>query len=239
MSPRRETSALQETDMLRRTLLAAILAGAVLATALPIHTARAAGPAPLTPEAKTMDLTHTALLIIDIQNDYFPGGAFELEGTEAAARQARSALDFFRQRGLPVVHVRHESVRPGSSFFLPGTPGAEINPLVAPAPGEVVVLKHFPNSFRETDLQAKLAALGVKNLVVAGMMTLMCVDATVRAAADLGYPVTLLSDACAARALEFQGQKVPAAQVHAAFLAALGMVYAKVQPTAEFLAEAR
>lgn len=186
-----------------------------------------------------MDLTHTALLLIDIQNDYFPGGAFELEGSEAAARQARAALDLFRERGLAVVHVRHESVRPGSTFFLPGTPGAEIHPLVAPAPGEAVVRKHFPNSFRETDLQARLQALGVERLVVAGMMTLMCVDATVRAAADLGYGVTVLSDACAARALEFSGQKVPAAQVHAAFLAALGMVYAQVEPTAAFLAEAR
>lgn len=186
-----------------------------------------------------MDLTHTALLLIDIQNDYFPGGAFELEGTEAAAKNARAALDLFRERGLAVVHVRHESVRPGSTFFLPGTPGAEIHPLVAPAPGEAVVRKHFPNSFRETDLQAALQALGVERLVVAGMMTLMCVDATVRAAADLGYGVTVLSDACAARALEFSGTAVPAAQVHAAFLAALGMVYAKVEPTAAFLAEAR
>ena len=186
-----------------------------------------------------MDLTHTALLIIDIQNDYFPGGAFELEGSEAAGKNARAALEFFRERGLPVVHVRHESVRPGSTFFLPGTPGAEIHPLVAPVPGEPVVLKHFPNSFRETELQATLQGLGVQRLVVAGSMTLMCVDATVRAAWDLGYAVTVLSDACAARALEFGGQKVAAASVHAAFLAALGMVYAKVESTAAFLAGAR
>lgn len=182
-------------------------------------------------------LEHTALLLIDIQNDYFPGGRFELDRSDAAATQARAALDFFREANLPVVHVRHESVQPGATFFLPGTAGAEIHARVAPRPGEAVVLKHHPNSFRETDLQERLKALEVKHLVVAGMMTLMCVDATVRAAADLGYTVTVLSDACAARSLEFNGQGVSAPQVHAAFLAALGMGYAKVTPTAGFLGQ--
>ncbi|WP_208726589.1 cysteine hydrolase family protein [Corallococcus terminator] len=180
-------------------------------------------------------LEHAALLLIDIQNDYFPGGRFELDQTEAAATRARAVLDAFRERGLPVLHIRHESLGPSATFFLPGTPGADLHPRVAPQPGEPVVLKHFPNSFRDTDLQTHLRDLGVKQLVVVGMMTLMCVDATVRAAADLGYAVTVLSDACAARSLEFQGQVVPAAHVHAAFLAALGMGYAQVMPTADLL----
>lgn len=183
-------------------------------------------------------MENAALLLIDIQNDYFPGGRFELDQADAAATQARAALDFFRERSLPVLHVRHESPQPGATFFLPGTPGAELHPRVEPRPGEAVVLKHFPNSFRQTDLQERLRALEVKHLVVVGMMTLMCVDATVRAAADLGYTVTVLLDACAARSLEFQGQTVPAPQVHAAFLAALGMGYAQVQATADFLAGA-
>ncbi|MCE9669825.1 cysteine hydrolase [Myxococcus stipitatus] len=184
-------------------------------------------------------MENTALLLIDIQNDYFPGGRFELDRMEAAAAQARAALDFFRERGLPLVHVRHESLQPGATFFLPGTPGAQLHPQVAPRPGETVVLKHFPNSFRQTDLDAHLRALGIQHVVVVGAMTLMCVDATARAAADLGYSVTVLHDACAARALEFNGQAVPAPQVHAAFLAALGMAYAKVSSTADFLAQAR
>ncbi|XXF79672.1 cysteine hydrolase family protein [Myxococcaceae bacterium GXIMD 01537] len=182
-------------------------------------------------------LENTALLIIDIQNDYFPGGRFELDGADAAASQARAALNLFRERGLPVIHVRHESVQPGAVFFLPGTSGAEIHSSVAPRTGEAVVLKHFPNSFRETDLHERLRALGVKHLVVVGMMTHMCVDAGVRAAADLGYSVTVLPDACATRNLEFNGQTVPAPQVHAAFLAALGFGYARILPTASFLAQ--
>lgn len=175
----------------------------------------------------------TALLVIDIQNDYFPGGAMELEGADAAGAKAGEAIRQFRDKKLPIIHVRHLSVRPGSTFFLPGTKGAEIHPLVAPKGGETVVEKNFPNSFRNTGLDQLLKDSGVKNLVVAGMMTHMCVDASVRHAADLGFKITLLGDACATRAQSYGGEKVPAKQVHAAFLAALNGFYAKVVNTHE------
>jgi nicotinamidase-related amidase len=169
-----------------------------------------------------------ALLIIDIQNDYFPGGRMELEGSEVAAAQAAKVLKKAREERLPVFHVRHLSTRPGSTFFLPDTSGAEIHEAVKPQAGEAVIEKNFPNSFRATALEEKLKAAGVKELVVAGMMTHMCVDASVRHAADLGYKVTLVGDACATRAQTFGGETVPARQVHAAFLAALNGFYAKV-----------
>jgi nicotinamidase-related amidase len=175
----------------------------------------------------------TALVVIDIQNDYFPGGAMELEGAEAAGTNAREAVRHFRERKLPVIHVRHLSVRPGATFFLPGTPGAQIHASVNPIGDETVVEKNFPNSFRDTRLEKVLEDSGIKNLVIAGMMTHMCVDATVRHAADLGYKVTLLADACATRAQSFGGETIPARQVHAAFLAALNGFYAKVVKTHE------
>jgi nicotinamidase-related amidase len=178
-------------------------------------------------------MADTALLVIDIQNDYFPGGAMELEGADAAGAKAAAAIAKFRKEGKPVLHVRHLSVRPGSTFFLPGTMGAEIHAAVKPAGGEVVIEKNFPNSFRATNLERVLKDSGVKNLVVAGMMTHMCVDASVRHAADLGYQLTLLGDACATRAQSYAGEKVPARQVHAAFLAALNGFYAKVVDTHE------
>jgi nicotinamidase-related amidase len=170
----------------------------------------------------------TALIVIDIQNDYFPGGKMELEGSEAAAQKASKVLEKFRREGAPIFHVRHLSVRPGSTFFIPGTSGADIHAAVQPKAGETVVEKNFPNSFRSTPLKEKLDAAGVKNLVVAGMMTHMCVDASVRQAADFGYKVTLLADACATRTQSFGGESVPARQVHAAFLASLNGFYAKV-----------
>ena len=178
-------------------------------------------------------MADTALLVIDIQNDYFPGGAMELEGADAAGEKAGGAIRAFRSRGLPVIHVRHLSTRPGSTFFIPGTRGAEIHGLVRPSAGEAIVEKNFPNSFRATALQDMLEKQGIRQLAVAGMMTHMCVDATVRHAADLGYKVTLLGDACATRAQAYGGETVPARQVHAAFLAALNGFYAKVIPSHE------
>ena len=175
----------------------------------------------------------TALLVIDIQNDYFPGGAMELEGADAAGAKAGQAIRHFREKNLPVIHVRHLSVRPGATFFLPGTRGVEIHESVKPLAGEPLVEKNFPNSFRNTGLAALLEKQQIKNLVVAGMMTHMCVDASVRHAADLGYKVTLLGDACATRAQSYGGEKVPARQVHTAFLAALNGFYAKVVNTHE------
>ena len=174
-----------------------------------------------------------ALVIIDIQHDYFPGGAMELEGADAAAANAAKALARARQEGVPVFHVRHLSTRPGATFFIPGTQGAEIHAAVRPLGGERVIEKNFPNSFRSTDLDRALKDAGIKELVVAGMMTHMCVDASVRHAADHGYKITLLADACATRAQSFGGETVPARQVHAAFLAALNGFYAKVIPTHE------
>jgi nicotinamidase-related amidase len=171
------------------------------------------------------------LVVIDIQNDYFPGGKMELEGADGAAANAAKAIEAFRTQKLPVIHVRHLSTRAGATFFLPGTKGAEIHAAVQPREGETVIEKNFPNSFRNTNLQTALG--DAKELVVAGMMTHMCVDASVRHAADLGYKVTLLADACATRTQTFAGESVPARQVHAAFLAALNGFYAKVIPTHE------
>lgn len=177
----------------------------------------------------------TALLLIDLQNDYFPGGKMELEGSPEASLRAREILAFFREKGLPLVHIQHLAVRPGAPFFLPDTEGVRIHQNVEPLPGEVVVQKNFPNSFRNTILLDHLREKQVKKLVVCGMMTHMCVDATVRAAFDHGLEVTVIHDACATRALTFGDQPIPAAQVHGAFLAALAFIYAKVVSAAEFL----
>jgi nicotinamidase-related amidase len=178
-----------------------------------------------------------ALVIIDIQNDYFPGGKMELEGSPEAGLQAAKLLQHFRSKGLPLVHIQHVSNRPGASFFLPDTEGVNIHASVAPHSGEIVLQKHFPNSFRGTPLLDHLRGLGADHLIIAGMMTHMCVDATTRAAFDLGFSCSLAHDACAARALVFGEQRVPAAQVHASFLAALNGLYAKVQSAAAIAEE--
>jgi nicotinamidase-related amidase len=174
-----------------------------------------------------------ALVVVDIQNDYFPGGANPLHEPEAAAAQARMLLDAFRSSGEPVVHVRHVWDAPDALYLRPGTPGGEINEAVEPNAGETVVEKAFPNAFHETSLDRALRDASVDQLVVCGMMTSMCVDATVRAAADLGYEVSVAHDACATMALEFGGRRIEATDVHAAFLAALADGYAAVAPATD------
>lgn len=173
------------------------------------------------------------LVVIDIQNDYFPDGAFPLVDPVEAATAARTVLDGFRRRGEPVVHLQHVWDEPEAAFFRPGTPGVEIHPLMTPADGETLIRKEYPNAFRGTPLQDVLRGLGAEDLVVVGMMTSLCVDATVRAAADLGHTVTVAGDACAAPDLEHGGRRVAGADVHAAFLAALDGEYATVVSSSE------
>jgi nicotinamidase-related amidase len=163
----------------------------------------------------------TALLVIDIQNDYFPGGKMELVGPIEAAKKAYTLLQCFREHGGTHVHIQHVSIRPGATYFLPGDRGTDIHDIVAHFEGEPLVQKHFPNSFRGTDLLELLQSWSIERVVICGMMTHMCVDATARVAADLGFQVIVASDACATRGLAFGDVTVSAAQVQAAFLAAL------------------
>jgi len=178
---------------------------------------------------------NTALLLIDLQNDYFPSGKNPLEGSLDAVQQARRLLEHFRLHALPVVHIQHISLSPEATFFLPGTGGMLIHPEVRPLPDETIFQKHFANSFRDTPLLGHLQKLRIERLVICGMMTHMCVDATTRAAYDFDFECWVAQDACAAKALSFAAQTVPAGQVHYAFLAALQAAYATMLPVEDIL----
>jgi nicotinamidase-related amidase len=174
-----------------------------------------------------------ALVLVDVQNDYFPGGRMELSGSLDAVLVANSVMADFRHAGMPVVHVQHISTKPTATFFLPGTLGAEIHESVKPTPDEKVIVKHYPNSFRETDLQKHLESLGVKRIVVLGMMTHMCIDTTVRAAFDLGYDIQVVSDGCATKSLSIGHVTVAAEDVQNSFLAAMNGTFCKVVTRSE------
>lgn len=178
---------------------------------------------------------NTALMVIDIQNDYFPGGRMALDGMDAAAMHCQALLKNFRARQAPVFIVQHLFNTPNPPFFAPDTHGAELHHSVAPAARDRVIVKHAVNCFLGTELLQELHRAGAGNLVICGAMSHMCVDAAVRAASDFGFPCTLAHDACATRALEFNGVTVPAEHVHAAYLAALSGAYARVVSTAEIL----
>ena len=175
------------------------------------------------------------ILLVDLQNDYFPGGNMELVDIRAAAANARLLLDEYRKREKPVIHVQHVASRAGATFFLPDTRGAEIHAKVAPQADEIVVVKNYPNSFRDTRLLEILKQRGLGNLLICGAMSHMCIDATVRAACDLGFTCTVADDACATRNLTFKHKTIDASDVHAAFMAALSGSYATVRPTAAII----
>ncbi len=205
------------------TLCRIVFATFVLTLALGAGFAVAAAPAtpPAPAAAGSPAEAAPVLVIIDIQQFYFAGGQLPLTGPVEASEQAKKLLQFFRQKGWPVVHVRHLP----ASIERPDTPGLPaayaIHPNVAPLAGEPIVGKHHANAFRDTNLQQVLAGLHAKRLVIVGMQTHMCVEAASRAAADLGYDVTVVHDACATRPLSFGGTEIPAAQVHATALAAI------------------
>lgn len=176
------------------------------------------------------------LLLIDIQNDYFKNGRMELVGPEKAGEKVMLLLKKFRDEGLPVFHIRHEALSQTATFFLPGTPGMEIHECAKPREGEKVIVKNFPNSFLKTDLRETLQEHGITDLIICGMMTHMCLDATTRAAKDFGYNCTVIGDACATKELEFRGERISPNDVHNAFLAALKGTYAHVVTAEEYLA---
>jgi len=177
----------------------------------------------------------TALILIDIQNDYFEGGNMELIDPEKAADSAKLILDRFRHDGLPIIHIQHIATSPTATFFLPDTTGVDIHEKVLPLPTEKKIIKHFPNSFRETELSDYLKSNKIENLVICGMMTHMCIDATTRAAKDYGFNCLLIGDACATRDLEINNETVNAKDVQNSFLAALNSFYATVVTTNSYL----
>lgn len=178
-----------------------------------------------------------ALQIIDIQNDYFDNGAMTLVGAEKACDNARLMLDKFRSENFPVVHVQHLATRPTATFFLPNTFGVEIHKNMQPMEQEKIITKHYPNSFRKTELLDYLKSKSITDLVICGMMTHMCVDATTRAAKDFGFNCVVIGDACATKDLEINGHLVKSTEVHHSFLAALNYFYAIVKTTGQYLAE--
>ncbi|MFT5708093.1 MAG: nicotinamidase-related amidase [Oceanospirillaceae bacterium] len=183
-------------------------------------------------------MSTTGLLIVDFQNDYFSsyiGAKLALSETEAASAQGAKILAQFREKNLPIIHVRHEFTTSDAPFFLPNSEGAHIHPSVAPADDEIIVLKHQINSFRETELNDILQKAGITKLIIIGAMSHMCIDAAARAATDLGYECHVAHDACATLDLEFNNTLVPAQQVHYAFMAALSAGYCNVASTQEIL----
>jgi nicotinamidase-related amidase len=177
----------------------------------------------------------TALLVIDIQKDHFPGGKLPLVKPLEAAQKAYMLLQCFREHGGYHVHVQHISIQPDATFFISGDRGTDIHDSAAHFEGEPIVYKHQPNAFLNTDLSKMLKDAGIERVVITGMMTHLDVDATARAAHDLGIQVIIAEDACATHDLKDGDTVIPADQVQKRTLDALKS-YGKVMKSEEILA---
>lgn len=182
-----------------------------------------------------------ALLLVDIQNDYFEGGNMELHQPEKAAQKAKEVLKLFREKQKTVIHVQHIANNEGATFFLPDTVGIQIHDDVQPIAKERVIQKHHPNSFLRTNLLGTLKTEKIDLLVICGMMTHVCIDATVRAASDFGFQCIVIEDACTTKDLEFQGNLIPAVHAHQSFMSALefGDIYATVMSANCFITKSK
>jgi nicotinamidase-related amidase len=176
-----------------------------------------------------------ALLIIDVQNDYFSGGKCELHNPDAALENIEKVLKHFRSKKMPVIHVQHINTKTDATFFIPNTEGALIHKNLTPQEGETHIIKHAPNSFDETNLLKTLKQNAITDIVICGMMTHMCIDTTTRACKDFGINVTLIDDACATKNLSYEGKIIPAETVHQTFMSSLNGMFASVKKTDEFL----
>ncbi len=166
----------------------------------------------------------TALLIIDVQDFYFPGGRLQLDNPEGAGMNAGLLLDQFRKCDLPVYHIRHNF-----------EPGGDIHNYVKPIQGERVISKDQVNAFLDTDLLEFLQSDSIEQLVICGMQTHMCVEAAVRAAHDFCFSCLLVSDACATRALQYREHIIPAKNVHFSTIQTLQDSYARIITTEALL----
>ncbi len=164
------------------------------------------------------------LLIIDVQEFYFPGGAMPLENPEAAAHNCERLLEKFRSENRMIVHVGHKA-----------NEGASFHTDVMPRCREKIIMKTEISVFKGTELLQYLKQRKVKRLVICGMQTHMCVEAAVRAAHDLGFECILVHDACATRALKFEDRVIDAEDVHYSTLSSLAGTYATVIDTETFL----
>ncbi|MBJ9722189.1 cysteine hydrolase [Acinetobacter calcoaceticus] len=174
-----------------------------------------------------------ALLIIDVQNDYFKNGKMELVGPDQALEKIKQLEQYFSEKNLPIIYVQHINP-PQASFFQENTDGVLLHPELNAHNESLIVTKHYPNSFLETNLDELLKTHQIEQLVITGMMTHMCIDSGTRAAKELGYQPILIADATATRDLSYGGKTAKAEEVQTAFLTALS-TFANVQNTADFL----
>ena len=175
-----------------------------------------------------------ALIIIDMQNDYFENGSMELVSINEALIQTNKLIKYAREKEYKIYFVQHFATKEGATFFVPNTIGVELHKDLE-IQNDMIIKKNYPNSFRDTNLQKELENENISELIICGAMTHMCIDTTVRAGFDLGYKIELASDACATKNLSFKDEIVKAKDVQKSYMCALGSVFCEVKDANEII----
>jgi len=175
-----------------------------------------------------------ALIVIDLQNDYFEDGNMELQNVNEVLTQTNKLIQFARKKQYKIYFVQHFATKEGAKFFIPNTNGVKLHNDLD-IQNDMIIEKNYPNSFRDTKLQNELEKENINNLIICGAMTHMCIDTTVRAGFDLGYNCELVNDACTTRDLFFEDNIIKAKDVQSSFMSALGAVFCEVKNTNSFI----
>jgi len=173
-----------------------------------------------------------ALIIIDLQNDYFKDGNMELVDIDIVLNNTNKLIKYAREKEYKIYFIQHFSTKESATFFIPNTDGVKLHKDLD-IQNDIIIKKNYPNSFRDTVLHQELQKEQIKDLIICGAMTHMCIDTTVRAGFDLGYNITLIEDACATKDLKFKDYIIKSKDVHNSFISALGGVFCKVFSTKE------
>jgi len=175
-----------------------------------------------------------ALIVIDLQNDYFEGGNMALQNIDEVLKNTNKLIQFARKEKYKIYFIQHIAIKEGATFFVPNTKGVKLHKDLD-IQNDVIIEKNYPNSFRDTILQKELEKENINDLIICGAMTHMCIDTTVRASFDLGYKCELISEACATKDLVFKDEIIKAEDVHKSYMSALGAVFCEVKNIDEIL----
>jgi len=176
-----------------------------------------------------------ALIVIDLQNDYFKNGSMELQDIDEALKQTNRLIKFAREQKYKVYFIQHIAIKKEATFFVENTSGVELHNKLEIQSDDIIIQKSYPNSFRDTKLKKELEKESISDLIICGAMTHMCIDTTVRAGFDMEYNIELINDACATKDLEFQEKRIKAKDVQFSFMSALDGVFCEVKNTEQMI----
>jgi nicotinamidase-related amidase len=175
-----------------------------------------------------------ALLVIDVQNEYFTG-KLPVSYPQGSLEQITRAMSAAHELGIPIVLIQHSAPQPDSATFRRGSNAWELHPAVAQLPHTVLIEKSLPGSFTGTELEPWLHDHEIDTVVISGYMTQMCCDTTARQASHLGFGVEFLSDATGTLAFKNSAGEITDEELHRAILVTQQIRFSQVLSTTEWI----